>query len=75
MVMAGNGYVTFAQHLRRWIGVKPSLAAVSLCMGYMPNTALQSQKAVSAHFTSKQILPFWLCRAEYSRRVLILYIQ
>ena len=26
--------------------------------------ALQSQKAVSAYFTSKQILPFWLCAAE-----------
>ena len=26
------------------------------------HTAVQSQKAVSAYFTSKQILPFWLCK-------------
>ena len=27
---------------------------------------VQSQKAVSSYFTSKQILPFWLCRAVHN---------
>ena len=35
---------------------------------------LQSQKAVSAHFTSKQILPFGLCRAELYNNIRALVI-
>ena len=63
-----NVVIMLDHRLRHWPNINttlvsgPLFAAVLLCKLY---TVVQRQKAVSAHFTSKQILPFAFARQYY----------